>query len=515
MFSLDTIRPIKLTHLDKLIGYALLTLCLILNGFFLSFAAFRGFNIFDYGAFLDASWRVYRGQLPYIDFIYSVGPIHLYLNSLFFHIFGFGKTAILLHLIIVNSIVVVATFLLSHKKIPITLSALTAALTQVGFYWQFPHPWYDYTSYLWVILSLSILVRTLPFTSEKQAKWVSFSSGLLATFAFFTKTNIGIAYLPSIFVVLLLSDQKMVACLYYTAGILITTIAVIFLIRSPSLLLDNVFMGYGAMKVNQMGRLLFLPAWFKNLYWLPFVIVYFFVKPILKSHRAFYVLFNMSVLTAIFSLNTGSIRWPHNIPLLGAIIGMALMLLYGHRDAFLCSNRKWFFNLLLLVLVTGVVFKTSDVVKFSFQRALGDIEEQGFSKGDYQLRAEPLRGWRLGSSDGQLIDQMVEYIDQNIPRDQSLLILENLQILYCLTKRDSYRGVPFLFDLPELPARGEQLSRVRTSIINHPPKWLLISREQPANFDYDFLAYLELPPTLLSQYRRAKDWQAYALFKKI
>ena len=83
---------------------------LVANAFFLHFNAFRGFNFFDMGSFLDASWRVYQGQIPYVDFIYISGPIHLYMNALFFFLFGFGKTAILIHLLTVSSIVIVITY---------------------------------------------------------------------------------------------------------------------------------------------------------------------------------------------------------------------------------------------------------------------------------------------------------------------------------------------------------------------------------------------------------------------
>jgi len=72
-----------------------LAIILILNAFFLKFNAFRGLNFFDISAFTDASWRVYSGQKPYVDFMFVSGPVHLYLNAFFFFLFGIGKNAFL------------------------------------------------------------------------------------------------------------------------------------------------------------------------------------------------------------------------------------------------------------------------------------------------------------------------------------------------------------------------------------------------------------------------------------
>ena len=92
---------VRLNTKDKL-GLFFLFLILTGNAFFLRHNAFRGFNFFDMGSFLDASWRVFKGQTPYVDFIYTTGPLHIYMNAFFFTLFGFGKKAILAHLIAVR-----------------------------------------------------------------------------------------------------------------------------------------------------------------------------------------------------------------------------------------------------------------------------------------------------------------------------------------------------------------------------------------------------------------------------
>ena len=138
--------------------YLPLLVLLILNSFFLRFNAFRGFNFFDMGAFLDASWRVYIGQRPYLDFMYISGPVHLYLNAFFFTLFGFGKLAVLAHLVTVHSIVIVITYLIAKKYTPSSIALLSALLSTTCFYWPASHPWHDQSAHFWGLLAIAAIV---------------------------------------------------------------------------------------------------------------------------------------------------------------------------------------------------------------------------------------------------------------------------------------------------------------------------------------------------------------------
>ncbi len=66
----------------------ILLLILVSNALFLHYNTFRCFNFFDMGGFLDASWRVFRGQKPYVDFIYTTGLVRLYMNAFSFSFLG-------------------------------------------------------------------------------------------------------------------------------------------------------------------------------------------------------------------------------------------------------------------------------------------------------------------------------------------------------------------------------------------------------------------------------------------
>src|SRR3989344_5128777 len=95
---------------------------LLANAFFLRWSAFRMFNPFDMGGILDGSWRVFQGQKPFVDFVFIMGPLHLYMNAFFFAIFGFGKTAIWMALVTIHSVAIICTALIAAKLLPAWLT---------------------------------------------------------------------------------------------------------------------------------------------------------------------------------------------------------------------------------------------------------------------------------------------------------------------------------------------------------------------------------------------------------
>ena len=117
-----------------------LPLVLVLNMLILSRVAFLDFSDLDWGGFLDASWRVFIGQKVYHDFFYHSGPVHLYMNAFFFQLFSFGKNAILAHLVTVNSLMILATFFATYRRVPVFFTILTTVHTLTSYYWIYPHP---------------------------------------------------------------------------------------------------------------------------------------------------------------------------------------------------------------------------------------------------------------------------------------------------------------------------------------------------------------------------------------
>jgi len=184
-----------LTHIKRhQVNLAILSLILIGNGLFLQFNAFRGFNFFDMGAFMDSSWRIFNGQLPYIDFHFLTGPVHLYLSLFFYALFGFSKLGVLMHLLTIHSIVIVLTFLMARRFTPRWTSCLVTLLTMTCFYWPVSHPWYDQSAHFFGIIGLSAIIFTYPFQNRRAAFWTGVLTGVMAILSFMTKANIGFAY---------------------------------------------------------------------------------------------------------------------------------------------------------------------------------------------------------------------------------------------------------------------------------------------------------------------------------
>jgi len=67
------ILPIQVPFSIKNLGaFSALSFILTGNAVFVNYNAFHSFNFFDMSIFMNAGWRILRGQRPYIDFIRNV-----------------------------------------------------------------------------------------------------------------------------------------------------------------------------------------------------------------------------------------------------------------------------------------------------------------------------------------------------------------------------------------------------------------------------------------------------------
>jgi hypothetical protein len=73
---------------------------------------------------------------------------------------------------------------------------------------------------------------------------------------------------------------------------------------------------------------------------------------------------------------------------------------------------------------------------------------------DYALRTAAFRGWRCNERIGRGFDDAVEYVTAHVPAGEELFVFPDATIVYGLTRRQSYRGVPFVFDLLQEPPQG-------------------------------------------------------------
>ena len=113
--------------------------------------------------------------------------------------------------------------------------------------------------------------------------------------------------------------------------------------------------------------------------------------------------------------------------------------------------------------------------------------------GTYALRTPALKGWKCDEVKGRVLDELAGYVQKNIPREESLLIFSDLQILYALTARESYRGIPiFVLRKNHMPVPGAQLEKVKAYIHQHLPQWIIAD----INAYFSEIPYVGLSPEI-------------------
>ena len=487
-----------------------LMILLAVNFFFLRHNAFRFFNFYDMCFDLDGGWRILNGQRPHTDFICFTGPVHLYMYALFFKIFGFGKSAIFAYLITGSSLVMTIVYGMTRKAIPLAVSLLVTTLTMTSFYWPVSHPWHNQTAMLWEILALSIYVRYLNSLTSKNAFGVAFTCGILMILAFMTKTNEGVIY-GTLFLLLFLFSpyRKQLLSGYLIGGAVSFVLAFMFIGCSPLIFFEQI-MAYSRMMAGpRLSRLMIWSNWFANYYWIPFIIVLFNVWPFRHKYRNFFLLFIGMMMVSIYSLYSNDILRSANIFLWGIFIAVAYLIFYKIKENLTTSRRKKFFRISewLLVTITSVLIVIS--VKYDFELKVWTYWENLL--GTYALQAKPLKGWLFDEFRGKILDQMVDFIDMNIPKKDSILVVTDMQILYALTDRPSYPGIPIQgFQKDGMPAPGAQLEQVHKTISAHPPDWIVVDIGNVMNE----IPYLGLSEALKTRYTLAKSFGLFAIFKK-
>ena len=109
----------------------------------------------------------------------------------------------------------------------------------------------------------------------------------------------------------------------------------------------------------------------------------------------------------------------------------------------------------------------------------------------------------------------VTFINQNVSDKETLLILTDMQFLNSFTGREPYRGVPFLWDVGEVPEPTKQRVEVARHIRNHPPDWIVTHKEEGAHPINELLSYLGLSDMVLTEYRLVQAWGKYGIFRRM
>lgn len=409
-------------------------------------------------AFMDAGYRVYRGQEPYIDFYYIAGPVHLYMHAFFYFLFGFNKTAILAHLLSVSALMTVTTFFIARKHLDGPKVLLVTALTSVAFYGPIAHPWYDQNAAVWIAIALLMW----------ETRRAAFACGVLISISFMTKANFGVAA-GALFLVLTALERM---SLRYLLGVGVGMGAILATLRAPIEFFDQTLFAYNPtalIKWDYLARVIF-----QSVYFYLFLIAVFFFMAGARDFKKGFLLTGLLAIS-IFTTFTGSMTPEANLVFLG-LDCLYLLSLAGElrRKAFLAAafaiTFASFFHAMRASVFPAVWYWNSS------------------NEPNYSMTSKPLRGWRANRTAGEGVDQAVFAIKANVPPEESLFILPDATVIYGLTDREPYAPAPFIFHLKRMPPEGRLLDSFREHFLSHPPDWILLRDQHHLVFnDTDLL----------------------------
>lgn len=463
------------------------------------------FNFFDMSAFMDAGYRIDRGQRIYSDFFFNAGPVHPYLIALFIRIFGFTKWAILGHLTAVNGLVMIATYLVARASLGLVDSLLLTSLSGLSFYGVVFHPYYDQTASLFILLGACLIEWRWPLCSPRQTALVSFCLGILIGLSLMTKSNVALAGGLAFFVVLFLAERRALAIGCYGAGVALAVLIVLLLLPSPGEFIYQTFVAYlPARRLTNWRRILSLgkhsPFVFLSATFL--VVISLCNREFLKAERHRVVLFLGLVFTSMFASWTGSLKQEANFPLLG--LETFYVVYFAHlgtrmprRPGILPAGPlRPFLSYAALAVVN----------LFAFSHMRDNLQWSWVLSGrlsDYELKSAGFRGWRCSATMGGPIDEVVRFIDRNVPPGDSLFVFPDATLIYGLTGRESYRGAPFIFDIRNAPPIGPLRDRFVERFKSSLPRWIVLHWHREAWFcnTADLLEAFAFKDIVNSRYR--------------
>ncbi len=120
----------------------------------------RGFHPSDSNILFDGGWRILSGQIPYKDFVAPV-IVPMYLQAIFFKIFGVNFNAYRLHAAVVNMVATGLSLIVLRGLLPARpwLWGTGALFTAVWFYPFWGTPWYYQSSVFFGLIGVACVLR--------------------------------------------------------------------------------------------------------------------------------------------------------------------------------------------------------------------------------------------------------------------------------------------------------------------------------------------------------------------
>jgi 4-amino-4-deoxy-L-arabinose transferase-like glycosyltransferase len=502
----------------RAIDVGVLTALIAITSWFLDGLALKTYDFFDMSAFMDAGYRVYLGQSPYVDFFYNAGPVHLYLHAFFFTLFGFTKTAVLAHLFTVNAVVVASAYVIARKDLSFPVAAGLALLVCLSHYALIAHPWYDQNAGAFLVAALLIFELTYPKAARQWRFLAALACGCLVSLSFFTKSNVGSAgagvFLVA-FVIASCSSRDWVPLTGYLMGAAAATLAVLLTLESPESFYFQTFIAYdtGDRLRNWRGLIGHLIT---HQYIMPTLVAIalaglagraFLWRNLLQFH------FLAGFLAiSLFTAWTGSML--NNSGLLGIVLLYLFVLVarFPGSDPGTPERRA-------LLTLRGLNWVLAALLCFIWYSQKGSAWHWRGSNMDtrYALTAPGFEGWNCSRGIGPGLDEAVTYIIEHVPREETLFVFPDATVAYGLTGRPSYRKAPFIFHVEVVPPPGKPYDEFREHFLREPPQWILLHYQDEVWFFQTsrLLNWLELDGFLQTHYQKLQQWGDFALFRLV
>jgi hypothetical protein len=503
-------------RLSVLVDIAIWLALLAGTSWFLCDLGQKTFDFFDMSAFMDAGYRVYMGQSPYVDFFYNAGPVHLYLHALFFTLFGFTKTAVLAHLCTVNAVVVTAAYVLGRRDLSRPVAAGLTLLVCLSHYGLIAHPWYDQNAGAFLVLALLLFELTFPRATGWWRLPAGFLCGALVVLSFFTKSNVGAAGMVIFFIGFVLtsySSRDWVPLLSYVLGMLATVLVVMGTLESPQDFYFQTFVAYRP--TNRLKNWKWLVGtWINHQCIIPTLLLVavaglggraFLRRNLLQIHFAAGFL-----LISVFTAWTGSMM--NNSALLGMVL-LYLFILAARLPAAAPRTPEW----RIAWTLRGLNWLAALVLCFIWYDQRGSAWHWRASNLDaqYTLQAPGFEGWKCNEAIVKGLDEAVVYINEHVPQQETLFVFPDATIVYGLTGRPSYRKAPFIFHDGEVPPPGKPYDDFRDRFLSHPPQWILLHHDPGAWCCHTryLLEWLKLDGYLATCYVTHKEFGNFTLYR--
>lgn len=492
--------------------WVFLAAVLIANAVFLRHNAFRCFNFYDMCFPIDGAWRILNGQRPYADFILFTGPVHFYLYALFIKIFGVGKTAILAYLILSHSVVIVMVFLVLRKTASLAVTAIGTLLAMTSFYWPVSYPWHDQTAHLWSILAIGVLLNRMPFKDDQGAFRTGFFVGVMATLSLMTKINLGMIYVAFFGVVLLSDFRRRMSCLGFLTGLVLVMVGIFVVVGAPQEFFNQIFLFGSAKAHERLPRLLDPRNWTVNYYWIFLALVLPNLLFKNRGEKIKLICFIGIVFVGILSVITGDMIFTANTVLWGVVWGVAMLFMGSlRRDAFQNQTAAVVYRISRGAIMIFAVFLIIKSVQYGIELKVWTRLDHKIGEYTYSLKTQQLQGWKCIPRDGIALDGLVEFFNRQVSKDDTALIITEMQILPALTGMKSFKHVPIIsFHKNITPVPGEQLTQVQRAICGNLPDWIVCDFIAVR----DIIPYLGLRDVFWGLYEPEKELGFYAVFHK-